>query len=53
MIRETLSTAIRDALDAVARELALDIVPPPEIGLERPARREHGDWSSNVAMASP
>jgi len=28
------------------------VAAPEVIGLERPARREHGDWSSNVAMAS-
>jgi arginyl-tRNA synthetase len=28
------------------------IEPPAEIHLERPGRREHGDWSSNVAMAT-
>ena len=25
---------------------------PDEVHLERPARREHGDWSSNVALAT-
>jgi len=28
------------------------VEPPAPIGLERPARREHGDWSSNVALAT-
>jgi arginyl-tRNA synthetase len=28
------------------------IEPPAAIHLERPGRREHGDWSSNVAMAT-
>ncbi len=46
MIRDTLTTALRAALTEVGIE------PPAEIGLERPARREHGDWSSNVAMAT-
>ncbi len=52
MIRETLSAAIRDALHAVARDRAPDTAAPAEIGLERPARPEHGDWSSNVAMVA-
>ncbi len=46
---------IRDQLvDALRRALAtLEVEPVPEtIGLERPARREHGDWSSNVALAA-
>ena len=46
MIRDQLATALSDALVALAVE------PLPEaISLERPARREHGDWSSNVALA--
>ena len=47
MIRDALATAIRDAL------VALEVEPLPDhVALERPARREHGDWSSNVAMAT-
>ncbi len=47
MIRDQLASAVRDAL------VALDVDPLPEtINLERPARREHGDWSSNVALAA-
>ena len=46
VIRDTLATALRSALST------LEIQPLPEtINLERPARREHGDWSSNVALA--
>jgi arginyl-tRNA synthetase len=45
---------IRDALtDALRAALAeLGVAAPDEIALERPARREHGDWSSNVALAT-
>ena len=47
MIREALTDALRAALDA------LDVSPiPAVVHLERPARREHGDWSSNVALAT-
>jgi arginyl-tRNA synthetase len=46
VIRDTLTAALRTALTEVG------IDPPAEIHLERPARREHGDWSSNVAMAT-
>ena len=47
MIRDDLADALRDAL------LALGVEPLPEvINLEQPGRREHGDWSSNVALAS-
>jgi arginyl-tRNA synthetase len=47
VIRDSLATALRSALSA------LEVQPlPDEIHLERPARREHGDWSSNVALAT-
>jgi arginyl-tRNA synthetase len=46
VIRDSLATALRAALTEAGIE------PPAEIHLERPARREHGDWSSNVAMAT-
>ena len=47
MIRDQLTDALRAAL------VALEVEPLPEtINLERPARREHGDWSSNVALAT-
>jgi arginyl-tRNA synthetase len=46
VIRDDLEQALRDALVALAVE------PPASIVLERPARREHGDWSSNVALAT-
>src|SRR3954463_9507216 len=47
MIRDDLVTALASALTAVG-------VDPPDKGiqLERPARREHGDWSSNVALVT-
>ena len=45
VIRDTLVSALRTALST------LEVDPMPDsIGLERPARREHGDWSSNVAL---
>lgn len=46
MIRDSLATAM---LAALVEE---GIEPPADIHLERPARREHGDWSSNLAMAT-
>ena len=47
MIRDDLAEAVRGALVA----LAVDPL-PQQVSLERPANREHGDWSSNVALAS-
>ncbi|QXC63193.1 arginine--tRNA ligase [Aquihabitans sp. G128] len=47
MIRDDLAAAVREALSA------LGVDPLPErVDLERPGRREHGDWSSNVALAT-
>jgi arginyl-tRNA synthetase len=47
VIRDDLADALRGALDA------LEVEPRPDsIMLERPAKREHGDWSSNVALAT-
>jgi arginyl-tRNA synthetase len=47
VIRDQLVDALRATL------VALEVDPLPEtINLERPARREHGDWSSNVALAT-
>ena len=46
-IREALTEALGTALTAVGVE-----PPASGISLERPARREHGDWSSNVALAT-
>ena len=46
MIREQLAAALRDEL------AALGVDAPTEVHLEQPARREHGDWSTNIALAS-
>ena len=47
MIRDDLADALRDTL------VSLGVEPLPEvINLEQPGRREHGDWSSNVALAT-
>ena len=47
MIRDQLTAALSGALAALGVDLD-----PTAIELERPGRREHGDWSSNVAMAN-
>jgi len=47
VIRDSLAEAVRNALVA----LAVDPL-PEQISLERPANRDHGDWSTNVALAS-
>ena len=47
MIRDDLAEAVRSALVALAVEPL-----PEQVAMERPANRDHGDWSSNVALAS-
>jgi arginyl-tRNA synthetase len=50
-IRDQLADAVSRALATVAADGSLDVaVAPGDILLERPARREHGDWSTNVAL---
>jgi arginyl-tRNA synthetase len=46
MIQSTLAASLRSAL------VAAGVEPPSSIGVERPAHREHGDWSSNVALVT-
>ncbi len=46
MIRTVLADALRATLEA------LDVDAPAEVRVQRPARAEHGDWSSNVALAA-
>ena len=45
-VSDALEDALRRALDHTG------VTAPETITLERPARREHGDWSSNVALAT-
>jgi arginyl-tRNA synthetase len=47
---EELSSAIRAALleAAAAGDLAADV--PAEVRVERPRNRDHGDWSTNIAL---
>ena len=47
MIRDQLVIAVEDALSS----LGVDPV-PANVVVERPARREHGDWSTNAALVS-
>lgn len=52
-LRDELTRAIADARDGAVAAGALSIpagAELPPIGLEQPAKPEHGDWASNVAM---
>ncbi len=51
--REDLSAAISRALSVVQERDGLAVaVDPASIHLERPTRREHGDWSTNIALVT-
>ncbi|HET9658632.1 MAG TPA: arginine--tRNA ligase [Kineosporiaceae bacterium] len=45
-----LSAAIRACLTVAVDEGELSVDLPDEIRVERPKQREHGDWSTNVAL---
>jgi arginyl-tRNA synthetase len=47
---EQLATAITSVLDAAVTAGDLSIEVPREVRVERPRNRDHGDWSTNVAL---
>ena len=52
-LRDDLSRALAAARDRAIAARDLEIpsgTEVPEVGLERPAHPEHGDWASNIAM---
>lgn len=52
-LRADLTRALADARDRAIADGTLTVGADailPEVGLEQPANREHGDWASNVAM---
>ncbi len=52
-IRDDLVHAISRAVTTVAEREGLSLrVDPQAVHLERPARREHGDWSTNIALVT-
>lgn len=51
-IRDLLARHVSRAIATTAAARSFEwSVAPEDIHLERPARREHGDWSTNVALA--
>ena len=46
-----ISEAIKNILSQKLEGLGINVL-PKEISLERPANRDHGDWSSNVALVT-
>jgi arginyl-tRNA synthetase len=47
---DELSAAVKASLVAAVAAGDLDVVVPDVIRIERPKQREHGDWSTNVAL---
>jgi arginyl-tRNA synthetase len=50
MVTERLEDMVRSALEQALRDGAISGDGAPEIVFERPKRREHGDWATNVAL---
>jgi arginyl-tRNA synthetase len=52
MITDHLAGLVAEALRSAASDGLVSAGEPPEISFERPRRREHGDWATNVALAA-
>ncbi len=50
MTPEELSAAIRSALTEAVAAGDLSVEVPAEVRVERPRNRDHGDWSTNIAL---
>jgi arginyl-tRNA synthetase len=52
MITDSLQDLVREALERAAADGVLTMDAVPSISFERPKRREHGDWATNVALTA-
>ena len=50
MTPEELSKTIKESLESLVASQKLDLPEIPEIKIERPKSKEHGDFSSNIAL---
>src|SRR5918998_1701855 len=50
VVTDELASLVDSALARAAAEGAIALQEPPRIAFERPKRREHGDWATNVAL---
>ena len=50
MIQDTLSRSVTEALVDASAELGLEATTLPEPEITRPRLKEHGDWSTNIAL---
>ena len=48
---EQLASTVRATIDALAAEGAVGLAGSPDVRIERPRSREHGDYATNVALA--
>jgi arginyl-tRNA synthetase len=52
MITDHLTDLVADALRSAQNDGVIASEDPPAIAFERPRRREHGDWATNVALSA-
>ncbi len=52
MITDHLSSLVAGAFEGAAADGSLVLEAAPPVHFERPKRQEHGDWSTNVALAA-
>lgn len=52
MVTESLAVLVRRALETAQTDGVLDFEELPEVSFERPKRREHGDWATNIALVA-
>src|SRR6266540_4296045 len=50
MIQQTLSRILTEAATAAAPDIGVDPASVPDPELEKPKLKEHGDWSTNLAL---
>lgn len=50
MVTDDLARLVRAAIEAAVADNALELDEIPEPFFERPKRRAHGDWSTNIAL---
>ena len=50
MIQTQLASQVRSALERAQASGDLPSFPIPDVQMERPARKEHGDWATSVAL---
>src|SRR5919106_4606087 len=52
MVTDSLADLVGAALERARADGVVSLAEPPAVTFERPKRREHGDWATNVALAA-